>query len=229
MKLIQGHGINDMPYGWRSENEWNYRVYITWKNMLMRCYSEKYQEIYPTYIGCSVCERWLTLSNFVEDIKKLENYDKWLENKKRYELDKDIKSNGKNKCYCLENCIFVTQTENTKQANKTRDNTQFQGENAPFYGKKHSESTKQKMSKANSGENNPKAKRVAQCDKQGNIIKIWDYVKQASEELGINKGSISACCKFWKIGCNKEEWFKTHKNRPCKYAGGYIWKYAEEE
>ena len=34
-------------------------------------------------------------------------------------MDKDIKSNGKNKCYCLEECVFITNEENAKQARKT--------------------------------------------------------------------------------------------------------------
>ena len=114
------------------------------------------------------------------------------------------------------------------------------GENNPMYGKHHSDETKQKLSdswtkerkkeqsKVMKGENHPKAKRVAQYDLDGNLIKIWDYAKQITDELGINHGSIISCCKFWKMNCNKEKWFKTHKNRPSRTAGGYIWRYAEE-
>ena len=73
--------------------------------MLRRCYAKEWLDKHPTYIGCYVCNRWLLFSNFIEDIKLLDNYDKWIENKERYELDKDIKSNGTNKCYCPESCI----------------------------------------------------------------------------------------------------------------------------
>ena len=79
------------------------------------------------------------------------------------------------------------------------------------------------------GKNNPRAKKVAQYDLNGNLIKIWDYIKQASDELGFSRQSINNCCKFWEINCNKEEWFKTHKKNPCKCAGGFIWKYYNEE
>ena len=48
-------------------------------------------------------------------------------------------------------------------------------------------------------------------------------------ELNINNGSIIKCCKFWGMNCNKEEWYKTHKNYPNKSAGGFMWKYYEEE
>ena len=37
-------GINDMPKGWTKESKWNYRVYVKWKDMLKRVYSEKYHE-----------------------------------------------------------------------------------------------------------------------------------------------------------------------------------------
>ena len=82
------------------------------------------------------------------------------------------------------------------------------GENNPMYGNHHSEESKQKMSEAVKGKNHPRAKRVAQYDLNGNIIKIWDYAKQAEEELGINHCNISMCCK-----CKR------------KSAGGFIWKY----
>ena len=62
------------------------------------------------------------------------------------------------------------------------------------------------------GKNAPNTKRVYQYDKQGNLIKIWDYYKQASEELGINCGNICNCCKGKR-----------------KSAGGFIWKYADAE
>ena len=119
--MVYGYGINDTPRGWRLENEWNKRVYEKWKSMFGRCYSEKYQEKHPTYIGCTVCERWLLLSNFTEDIPKIDGYDKELFLNGKLELDKDIKSNGENKEYSLENCLWVIHAENVRQSNKTKD------------------------------------------------------------------------------------------------------------
>ena len=122
MSLICGKGINDMPCGWASKNELNKRVYQVWHRMLYRCYDEKLHEKKPTYINCTVCNRWLYLSNFVEDIVKIPNYNLWLsgfnEKINPYQLDKDIKSNGTNKCYCLEQCQFVSHEENSRQAHK---------------------------------------------------------------------------------------------------------------
>lgn len=58
------------------------------------------------------------------------------------------------------------------------------------------------------GGNNPFAKSVKQLDKQGNVIKLWDSISEASRELEISVTSISNCLK----GLSKT-------------AGGFIWHY----
>ena len=76
--------------------------YKCWKDMLRRCYSAKFQEKHPSYIGCSVCDDWLYYPNF----KKW--YDKSyyeVENKTSH-LDKDVLTKG-NKIYSPYTCIFV--------------------------------------------------------------------------------------------------------------------------
>ena len=111
-KLVFGVGINDAGYavrksetigyvdGKRKEKQvWVCPYYQTWKSMLMRCYSAKYQERYPTYKGCAVSEEWLTFSAF-----KI-----WME-KQDFEskhLDKDLLLEG-NKAYSAETCVFVS-------------------------------------------------------------------------------------------------------------------------
>ena len=79
-------------------------------------------------------------------------------------------------------------------------------------GKKLSNETKKKISNATKGKNNPRAKRVAQYDKKGNLIKIWDYAKQVGEELGIATTGITRCCRG-----------------ECKSAEGFVWKYFSDE
>lgn len=119
------------------------------------------------------------------------------------------------------NVLFVTHEVNQRQANKTRDYSDMQGENNPMYGKQHSEETRIKISEAIKGENNPmhgkfgsecpNSKKVAQYDKNTlELIKIWDSMRDVERELGIASQSISACCKG-----------------KLKSAGGYIWKYVE--
>lgn len=208
--MVCGRGINDMPRGWIVENEWNKRVYRKWTSMLQRCYNKNFHKTKygKTYIGCTVCERWLTLSNFVEDVPKIDGYDEERFINGELELDKDINSNGKNKCYIAEECTFVTRLDNQRQANKDRDNGYLherQGENNPMYGKPGT-------MKGKFGSENPTSKRVAQYDKQTyELIKIWGGIREVERELGIDSGSISKCCKGKR-----------------KSAGGFIWKYVEE-
>ena len=203
--MVCGKGINDMPYGWAKENEWNNMVYLKWSNMLVRCYSENFHKKYPSYKECIVCNRWLSLSNFVEDFKSIDGYDKEKFIKGELELAKDIKSNGVNKEYSLENCKLVNHNENAKQANKTRDYSFMQGEN------------------------NSCSIKIEQYDKKTNeLVKIWNSSKGIELELNINNGNIIKGFEFWEIDCNKEKWFKTYKAYPYKSTGGYRWKYYKE-
>ena len=121
------------------------------------------------------------------------------------------------------------------------------GENSYWWGKHLSEETKKKISKANSGENSgmwgkkiseehkrkisethkgkplsdehkkklrkkhKNSKSIVQLDKEGNFIKEFSYISEASRELNIACQSINACCKGRR-----------------KYAGGYMWKYLDD-
>ena len=105
-RLIQGVGVNDADYNvyetarvdGKHKIAWRCPFYSTWKNMLERCYSSKYQLKYPTYIGCTVCDEWLTFSKFKMWMEKQE----W----QNRSLDKDLLIEG-NKIYSPEHCIFV--------------------------------------------------------------------------------------------------------------------------
>ena len=72
--------------------------YRQWAHMLQRVFCEKYKARQPTYEKASVCEEWLTFSNFMS----------WWESKKimSHELDKDLIYYG-NKIYSPETCVFV--------------------------------------------------------------------------------------------------------------------------
>lgn len=98
-----------------SENRKHSRVYKTWNHILERCYSDKFQEKHPTYIGCEVSEEFHDFQNFgewdSENFYQIEG--------ERMELDKDILVKH-NKIYSPENCIYVPQTINllfTKRQN----------------------------------------------------------------------------------------------------------------
>lgn len=115
-KLVYGIGINDADYAvvkWRPieyangqrkrELVWICPFYRVWQSMLMRCYSTKYQERYPTYIGCTVSGEWLLFSNFRAWMDKQD----W----EGMQLDKDLLLEG-NKVYGAEKCVFVSRMVN---------------------------------------------------------------------------------------------------------------------
>lgn len=94
------------------------REYKAWNHMLRRSYSELYHMEKPSYIDCTVDERWHNFQNFCEDIPHLDGYKEWKENTNPMELDKDTKVLG-NKFYSKDTCMFITRTENTLAASVT--------------------------------------------------------------------------------------------------------------
>ena len=77
--------------------------YSTWSSMLARCYSKPLHSKRPSYIGCCVCDEWLTFSNFKN----------WMESQDWVgkNLDKDIIFAG-NKVYSPSTCAFVDDKTN---------------------------------------------------------------------------------------------------------------------
>jgi hypothetical protein len=108
--FIYGVGINDAEYivetrrkvltpeGLKSKIISRCPFYTRWRSMLQRCYDSEYLSKYPTYLGCSVCEDWLTFSNFKS----------WMETQDwgGKHLDKDLLLKG-NKIYNEKYCIFL--------------------------------------------------------------------------------------------------------------------------
>lgn len=84
------------------------KAYYRWRDMMHRCYNDKFHESHPQYEQCTVCEEWLNFCNF----------EKWYnENYYRIEdltmdLDKDILIKG-NKEYCPATCCIVPHCINT--------------------------------------------------------------------------------------------------------------------
>ena len=123
-KLLYGVGINDADYvvnrgvyleerhlngkkKWIST--WKCPYYTKWKSMIERCYSEKHQITNPAYKDVTVCEEWLTFSNF----RKWMVSQPWQvkEGESSLHLDKDILLKG-NKVYSPEACVFVSRLVN---------------------------------------------------------------------------------------------------------------------
>ena len=116
-KLVCGVGVNDLGYRthvweWVTKNGgkrirklvFRCPYYAVWENMLKRCYSEKFLESHPTYIGTSVCSEWLSATAFR----------KWMEQQDWHgkSLDKDIIVPG-NKLYSPDTSAFVLQATNS--------------------------------------------------------------------------------------------------------------------
>lgn len=114
-KKVEGVGINDADYEVVSTcKETGKRkfcpYYLTWRNMLKRCYNKKYQQTQPTYMVCEISEEWILFSTFKCWMERQE----WKGN----QLDKDLLGDGK--LYSEENCTFIPQGLNKLITNFSR-------------------------------------------------------------------------------------------------------------
>ena len=98
-KPLRGVGINDASYEVYRKDVGICPFYKCWHSMINRCYSGDAS----AYKECTVCESWLTFSNFK----------KWMElqNWEGKHLDKDILIQG-NKIYSPDSCAFVSRQVN---------------------------------------------------------------------------------------------------------------------
>lgn len=105
-RLVYGVGVNDADYN-TQETLNGVKVWCkfaaTWRDMLERAYSKKFHVKYPSYIGTTVCNEWLTFSKF-----KL-----WMEKQdwKGKQLDKDLLGDGFT--YSPEFCRFISSQANS--------------------------------------------------------------------------------------------------------------------
>lgn len=106
-KPVFGVGINDLDrfVSWTDETGKKVvcPIYRTWQNMLGRCYDAKFHARHPSYLGCSVREDWIHLSDFEIWIQTQDWQGK--------QLDKDILYPG-NKLYSADTCVFIDQQVN---------------------------------------------------------------------------------------------------------------------
>ena len=94
----------------------------------------------------------------------------------------------------------------------------YTGEDNPNWGKHMSEENKQKLRLSHTGENNfnwgktgmdtTASKRVYQYTLDGDFVKEYPSISEASRQTGVCLSCISKCCK------NEQ-----------KQSGGYIWKF----
>jgi len=101
-KPICGVGINDSDYKTQPLYDGTTIIcpfYLTWANMIKRCYSKNTPQRNPSYIDCTVDPRWFSFMTFR----------KWMitQDWEGKCLDKDILI-PKNKLYSPERCVFVS-------------------------------------------------------------------------------------------------------------------------
>lgn len=112
MGFVYGIGVNDLNYN-VSEYKvvegkqvliWSCPFYNRWKEILRRCYSDKFKSKYPSYLDSYCIEEWCVASL----------YKQWMEQQDWVgkHLDKDILY-ANNKVYSPETCAFVLPQTNT--------------------------------------------------------------------------------------------------------------------
>lgn len=99
--MVYGIGVNDAGYNVRPKGQKMCPFYTRWMSMLQRCYDEGALSRDPSYQGVTVCDEWLTFSNFKA----------WMETKDWQGkcLDKDLKG-GKE--YSPDTCLFISENLN---------------------------------------------------------------------------------------------------------------------
>jgi hypothetical protein len=87
-----------------------------WRSMIRRCYnSNSYNFSSYGNLGVSVCDRWLSRDNFLDDIKYLPQYEKWCVFPTIYQLDKDylqLNVPKNERIYSPTTCMFLHCNDN---------------------------------------------------------------------------------------------------------------------
>lgn len=132
------------------------------------------------------------------------------ENGKRYIVDHiiPVKNGGTN---AFENLHLIPKSDNSRNPiSKKNFSKALKGEKNPFYGKHHTDETKEKISNARKGiqlsdehkqkisntlkgRPSPMRKKTYQYSSDWKLIKIWDSTSDAAKE-GFSRDSISDCC-----------------------------------
>lgn len=96
------HNIGYLGFGCFSaaKDDSKTHEYITWDNMLRRCYSRELQLRQPAYKDCQVSCEWLNFQNFAKWFTENDYYNP------DYELDKDLLVKG-NKLYSPDTCCLI--------------------------------------------------------------------------------------------------------------------------
>lgn len=116
MKVLKYGQINDIPgFLSRGQPKWHRVLYDKWRCMWSRVYTD------IDWIGCQIQSNYKYLSNYVNDIMRLDNFDLFKENPNGWSIDKDIKIPG-NRDYYFEALSIIPIKDNSIERNYRRGN-----------------------------------------------------------------------------------------------------------
>jgi hypothetical protein len=95
------------------------KLYYKWYSILSRCY-DKNSKAYKNYGEKNIVfsNSWLDFWNFANDARLVKGWSEVEFVKGNLELDKDILSDGIDRIYSKDKCIWVTHSENITERNK---------------------------------------------------------------------------------------------------------------
>lgn len=95
--------------GVKKHGLWLHPLYLTWQNMMTRCYNLKSPD-YADYggRGITICEEWKDPANFIRDMGE------------KPSLEHQIDRIDNNLGYCKENCRWTTPLENSRNRRTSR-------------------------------------------------------------------------------------------------------------
>ena len=117
--------------------QYSKKEYDMWRHMILRCYDPKSKE-YNNYggIGITVCERWHSFENFLNDLPSLPGYTKYkysTASNTNYQLDKDFLQQSipeNQKVYSPQTCILLEINTNSRlggYAKKQQTTSEYHG------------------------------------------------------------------------------------------------------
>ena len=132
---------------------------------------------------------------------------------KEIDLIAKHKSDNKKYGYNIEHGGNANKTsEETKRKISEANKGKRTGADSPHWGKRRSEISRKRQSEHHAnviGGKNPRAKSIAQFDKEMNLIRIWECAVDITRELGYDNSQIGKCCKG-----------------TLKTAHGFVWKHC---
>lgn len=170
------------------------------KRMMQHMYGHK------TYFDCAI-DRF-GIDNFeIEIIDTADSIDELNEKEKYYISSLNtMLPNGYNLCEGGGNTTGYHHKEESKRKMSIAKSKMYIGENNPFYGKKHSEETRKKISESKKYEKNCTARKV-RCVETG---EIFDCILYAAQKYDIAATHITRVCRGRR-----------------KTTGGFHWEYAD--